>query len=365
MQNSTTILGIIEMRLKGISYDDCCNRYGVGHSTVNLIMARYRAIDISLEVLKQMPGTEVEATFYPPSNIRRKSEDIMPDFEAIYTRINQEGSKANLYYMWLRYKQAHPSGYQYTQFCHYFNQYVNAHHGSCALRMAVERIPGERVYIDWVGDQPELLVDSQTGELRKVHIFVTTAGISSMLYAEAFPDEKLPRFVAGTVHALDHYGAIPKYLVPDKLRTEVTKHTKDELILNTAYQDLEQFYEVVILPPPARKPKGKATVEKGVQWLETHLLEDLKERVYYSLEELNQTIYRIVANLNDRKIQGQNFSRKEAFEAYDKPKMRPLTNGHFAPVSTGTSQKYPITTTFCTTNTIIPSLIPCMVNRPF
>ena len=28
MPNSTTILGIIEMRLKGISYDDCRNRYG-------------------------------------------------------------------------------------------------------------------------------------------------------------------------------------------------------------------------------------------------------------------------------------------------------------------------------------------------
>ena len=56
MQNSTTILGIIEMRLKGISYDDCRNRYGVGNSTVNLIMSRYRAKGIPLEVLKQMPG---------------------------------------------------------------------------------------------------------------------------------------------------------------------------------------------------------------------------------------------------------------------------------------------------------------------
>ena len=67
------------------------------------------------------------------------------------------------------------------------------------------------MYIDWVGDQPELLVDAQTGELRKVHIFVTTVGVSSMIYAEAFPDEKLPNFIAGTVHALDYYGAIPKY----------------------------------------------------------------------------------------------------------------------------------------------------------
>ena len=235
MQNSTTILGIIEMRLRRISYDDCRSRYGVGNSTVNLIMTRYWAKGVPLDVLKQMPGSEVEASFYPPSNVRRKSEDIMPDFGAIYDRIHREGSKANLYFMWLRYKQEHPSGCQYTQFCHYFNQYVAAHHGSQSLRMAVERVPGERVYIDWVGDQPELLVDSQTGEVLKVHIFVTTVGVSSMIYAEAFSDEKLPSFIAGTVHALDYYGAVPKYLVPDNLRAAVTKHTKDELILNSAY----------------------------------------------------------------------------------------------------------------------------------
>ena len=63
MQNSTTILGIIEMRLKGISYDDCRNRYGVGNSTVNLIMTRYLEKGVPLEVLKQMPAEEVEASF--------------------------------------------------------------------------------------------------------------------------------------------------------------------------------------------------------------------------------------------------------------------------------------------------------------
>ena len=100
MQNSTTILGIIEMRLKSISYDVCCNRFGVGH--------RYRAKGVPLEVLKQVPGQNVVNTFYPPSNIRRKSEDIMPD---------------------------------YIQFCHYFNQYVNTTMG---LRTYVWRWSGFR-----------------------------------------------------------------------------------------------------------------------------------------------------------------------------------------------------------------------------
>ena len=69
--------------------------------------------------------------------------------------------------------------------------------------MPVERIPGEKMYIDWVGDQPELLTDPSTGEIRKVHVFTTTLGFSSCVYAEIFLDEKLPSFINGVVHALE------------------------------------------------------------------------------------------------------------------------------------------------------------------
>ena len=54
--------------------------------------------------------------------------------------------------------------------------------------MPVERIPGEKMYIDWVGYQPEILVDTQTGEVKKVHVFTTTPGVSSLIYAECFLD---------------------------------------------------------------------------------------------------------------------------------------------------------------------------------
>lgn len=331
MQDCTTILGIIDMRQRGIPYDDCRGRYGVGSSTISLIMSRFKEMGKDLDALRKMAPSEVEAAFYPPENIRRKDESVMPDYASIHDRIMREGSKANLYFMWLKYKQEHPSGYQFTQFCHYYNEYVDKNHGSDKLRMAVERIPGEKVYIDWVGDQPGLLVDSATGEVGNVHFFVTTVGVSSLVYAEAFGDGKLPSFIAGTVHALEYYGAIPKYLVPDNLRAAITRHTKDELVLNSAYQDLESFYDVVVLPPPPRKPTGKATVEKHVQYLETHLLEKLKERVYFHLEDINRDVREIMAEINNRKLQAQPFSRLEAFLRYDKPQMRPLEGSSFTP----------------------------------
>ena len=143
MQDYATIVGIIDMRLRGISYGD----YKVGHSTITLIMSRYDRLGTTLEDLKAMAPADVEAIFYPPENIRRKDESIMPDYGAIYDRI----SKANLYCMWLRYKKEHPAGYQYTQFCRYYNEYVAMHYGAKSLSMVVERVPGEKLYIDWIG----------------------------------------------------------------------------------------------------------------------------------------------------------------------------------------------------------------------
>lgn len=131
------------------------------------------------------------------------------------------------------------------------------------------------------------------------------------------------------MHALQYYGAIPKYLVPDNLKTAIKKHSRDELILQTAYSDLEDFYETIVLPPPPRKPKGKATVENHVKFLETHLIEKLKEKIYTSLDELNAETQKIVTELNSRNFQGKTFSRMDAFEKYDKPCMKPLPGGTF------------------------------------
>lgn len=217
MQNCTTILGVIDMRQRRISCNDCRNRYGIGNSTITLIMKRFHDSGKSLEALKQMSPEEVERLFYPPENVIRKDVAFMPDYQAVYDCLSKPGSKANLFYLWLKYKKEWPSGYQYTQYCHHFKKFVEKNYGSEAVSMVVERFPGEKVYIDWVGDQPEILMDSQTGELKKVHFFVTTVGVSNLIYSEAFEDEKLPNFIAGTVHALEYYGATPKYLIPGNL----------------------------------------------------------------------------------------------------------------------------------------------------
>ena len=326
MQDYNTIIGVIQMRENDISYEAVQNRYNIGSSTVTLIMKRYKSLNIDVAELKTMEPTEVERLFYPPANLQRK--DIpMPDFQKYYDRIHQKDSRVNIAYCWIEYKKENPDGFEQTQFYEYYSRFVKEHYGSKDVKMPVERIPGEKMYIDWVGDHPSLLTDPETGEIIEVHIFATTLGVSSLIYAEIFPDEKLPRFVQGTVNALEFYKGIPKYLVPDNLKTAVKKHTRDELILQATYSDLEDFYDTVVLPPPPRKPKGKPTVEAHVRYLETHLVEKLKEKIYTSFEELNEATRTIVAELNSRNFKGKSYSRWDLYEKYDRPCMKPLPGG--------------------------------------
>ena len=340
MQDYNTIIGVIQMRQNNCSFSVIEARYHIGSSTVQRILKRFEASGLTLQELRTLePGT-VEELIYPPANLQRK--DIpLPDFQLYYDRIHARGSKVNIAYCWIEYKQAHPDGYEQTQFYEYYNRFVETHYGKREAAMAVGRVPGEKMYIDWVGDQPELLTDRETGELRKVHIFTTTLGLSSLIYAEAFPNEKLPCFIEGTVHALSFYEGVPKYLVPDNLKTAVIKHTRDELVLQSAYSDLEDFYDTIVLPPPPRKPKGKPTVENHVRYLEAHLIEKLREKTYISLEDLNAEVTKIVAVLNSRRFQNRSFSRQDAFEKYDKPCMKPLPGGAFTLCDYKTVNKVP------------------------
>ncbi len=144
------------------------------------ILNRFKASGYSLDDLKQLEPHIVEDIFYPPENLQRN--DIpMPDFQTYYDRIHQPGSKVNVSYCWFDYKEKNPNGYEQTQFYELYNRFVTKNYGKGSATMAVERILREKLYIDWVGEQPELLVDPETGEIQKVHQMQIFAWMRKML----------------------------------------------------------------------------------------------------------------------------------------------------------------------------------------
>ena len=64
-----------------------------------------------------------------------------------------------------------------------------------------------------------------------IYFFVTSIGASELAYVEPFLDMSTESYIAGNVHALRYYGAVPKVLVPDNCKTAVIRNKDKEVDL--------------------------------------------------------------------------------------------------------------------------------------
>ena len=190
-------------------------------------MSRYKALELTIDELEAMSPKEVENIFYPQKNLQRK-EVPLPDFQYYYDRIHAPNSRVNISFCWLDYKEKNPDGYEKSQFYEYYQRFVQENYGGTKISMAVNRKPGEKMYIDWVGDQPGLLTDVTTGEIMRVHIFATTLGVLKTFtdYTEEVPVQ----FIQFTVEE-NHPWAGSKIkdilLPPETLLVQIQRDEKD------------------------------------------------------------------------------------------------------------------------------------------
>jgi len=174
-----------------------------------------------------------------------------------------------------------------------------------------------------------LIVDPKSGEAREARLFVAAMGFSSYTFAEAFPSEQLPCWVAGHVDAISYFGAAPHIIVPDNPKALVTRADRYEPELNRTFEEMAAHYGAVVIPARAGKPRDKAKVEAAVLQAERWILAPLRNRVFFSLAEANLAISERLCWLNDRVMRGMGASRKELFCQVDREAMLPLPDSPY------------------------------------
>ena len=81
---------------------------------------------------------------------------------------------------------------------------------------------------------------------------------------------------------------------------------------------------MAVIPARVRAPRDKGQVEGSVGWIETWILEWLRDQRFESFAELNGAIKGRMAILVKRPFQKRAGSRESVFLALDKPALRPL-----------------------------------------
>jgi transposase len=182
---------------------------------------------------------------------------------------------------------------------------------------------GEKLFVDYAG-QTLPVIDPRMGEIRSAQIFVAVLGASNYTYAEATWSQSLPDWIGSHQRSFTFLGGLPELVVPDNLLSGVTKAHRYEPDLNPTYLEMATHYGVAIVPARIRKPKDKAKAEVGVQIVERWILASLRNRTFFSLTELNQTIQQLVLKLNQRPFKKLPGSRGERFQSLDKPALKAL-----------------------------------------
>jgi transposase len=227
--------------------------------------------------------------------------------------------------LWVEYRDAVVAAergvraYQYSQFCDLYADF------RAKVEVSIRQVhrAGEKAFLDYSGKKPTV-IDGATGEVTEVELFVMVLGASNYTYAEATRTQRTADFVGSTVRGLEYFGGVPVILVPDQLRSAVTGPDRYDPEINATYAEMARHYSVAIVPARPRKPKDKAKVEAGVLLTQRWILACLRNRQFFSLDELNEAIAELLERLNARPFQKLEGCRRSAFETIDRPAMKAL-----------------------------------------
>ena len=291
-----------------------CN---IARSTVREYVGRAQSAGLSWPLASDLNDGQLEALLFPPPPTYTSEKRGLPDMEYIRKELTRKSVTLNL--LWLEYRQANPDGYQYSQFCHHYHQWSD----KLDVCLRQTHRAGEKAFIDYAG-QTIPVTDPETGETREAVLFLSSLGASSYTYAWASLSQDLSSWIEANVRALTFFGGVPEILVPDNLKTGIKRPCYYEPDINPTYHKMAQHYGTVVIPARIRKPKDKAKVESAVLVAERWILAALRNHTFFSIEELNKAIAEKLQELNNRKFQKMNASRRSLYETIDQPALKAL-----------------------------------------
>ncbi len=289
----------------------------ISRTTVGDYLRRAEAAGLGWPLPAILTDQQLYHQFFPPIIPVSATGRTVPDCASLHTELKRKGVTLTL--LWEEYLSEHPQGYRYSQFCELYRQWARK------LKISMRQIhrAGEKLFVDYAG-QTLPIVNAQTGEISEAQIFVAVLGASSYTFAEATLSQNLPDWLGSHRRAFEFFGGVPEIVIPDNLKSAVSKPCRYEPDLNPSYQDLAEYYGTAVIPARVRKPKDKAKAEVGVQIVERWILARLRNQTFFSLAEANAAIRKLLSDLNGRPFKKLPGCRKEAFENLDRPALKPL-----------------------------------------
>lgn len=244
-------------------------------------------------------------------------DDLFLLFPTYEKRLSKVGYTKRL--VWEEHISEGKATSSYSQFCRIYGQWE----GTQRLTMRMEHKAGDKLFIDFAGTKLHIF-DPKTGEKTAVEVFVAILGYSQLTFCQAVYSQKKDDFLTVLANCLTFFGGVTLAIVPDNLKSAVTKASRYEPDINESLADFGEHYQTTIYPTRSNSPKDKSLVEGMVNILYTRVYTQIMKQEFTSLNALNEAIRALVFEHNQKPFQGKTDSRQMRFDQVEQQTLRSL-----------------------------------------
>lgn len=310
---------ILRLYLQGRSKLQISENSGVSRNTLKSYIKRFEELLMSSSELEALSDKELESLMVKPPEqpINARLKELYSLFPEVEKQLKRKGMTRQK--LWQKYYNSYEKAFSRSR----FNVHFSIWKSTTSPTMHIEHKAGDKMYIDYAGDKLSYIDDS-TGEIIYVEVFVAALGASQLTYVEAVHSQQKEDFIKACESGLHYFGGVPLALVPDNLKSAVSKSSKYEPIINETFAEFAEHYGFTVLPARAYKPRDKAIVENTVKIIYTKIYSIVKEKTYHSLMELNEAIHEQLEKLNNNFFKGRDYSRRMQFEEIERKELNEL-----------------------------------------
>ena len=281
----------------------------IARNTIKKYLQIFHSSGIDYKTFFKMSDSDLAAMFHV-STSQTPKPDRLVELESMLPYISKQLKRKGVTREQLHkeYLAKYPDGYARSRFNNFIFLYIGQTHPT----MHIEHKAGEKMYIDFTGKKIHLI--SSEGLEVPVEVFVAVLGGSQLTYVEAVASQKKEDLIQACENALLYFEGVPQVIVPDNLKSAVTKGSKYEAVINPEFASFADHYATTVIPARVYKPRDKSLVEGAVKLIYRSIYTKLEERTFHDLISLNAAIRVALEIHNNTPFSGRDYSRRQQFE---------------------------------------------------
>jgi len=318
---------IIQLKSQGKSNREIARELHSARKTVNAYVAQIASSEKEARELLQLDDEQLSSLVCKaPAAVT--PDDRYADLSRRLTGLSDELKKPHVTRMilWEEYHRSMPEGYGYTQFCEHLNRFLKVQNAV----MHLEHEPAACMMFDFAGDKIRM-VDAQTGEIHWCPVLVCTLPFSGFTYIEAMSTAGRPFLMKALNNAFEYLGGVPLSVKTDNMKQVVKRSDRYEPSFDELFAQWSLHYGTTMMAARVRKPRDKASVESHVNVVYNRIYAALRNRVFHSVNQINQAFLSELDAFNNRHLQRCDYSRRDRFLRHERALLLGLPVEPFTP----------------------------------